>query len=297
VYATNRGRNDLVLLDLQGGEEEVVPGFADDWMPAIAPDASQVVFVSDRWGERLDLWALPLSDGQPAGPPRRLTDHPGDASHPVFSPDGRWIAYYRIVGQERDIWILSTTDLTVTRFTDDPASDIQPAWSPDGSKLAFSSERDGRPGIWAAGVSGGLPSGDPRRVSPREVAAFAPSWSPDGRTIAFIGTMGSDLEVWLTAADGGGEARKLTQGAEAGRIRWDAATGALLVTGSWGEDHVSLRRVDVSGDGLPGVPLFDLGENGVYPMFDVTPDGRFVALFRQQVSGDIWVHESDKSVF
>ena len=54
-------------------------------------DSRNIVYVSDA-GANPDLYIIPaLGDDTP----RRLTDSAGDENSPVFSPDGKWIAYYR----------------------------------------------------------------------------------------------------------------------------------------------------------------------------------------------------------
>jgi len=104
---------------------------------AVAPDGNQLAFGSDRDGGRFDLWVQPLQEGEPVGPPRRLTEGPRTESNPRYSPDGRWIAYYEISEDNRDIWIAPVSGGNPVQFTDHPAADVHPAWSPDGSLLAF----------------------------------------------------------------------------------------------------------------------------------------------------------------
>ncbi len=94
---------------------QVTDGDYDDSGAAWSPDGRQVVFVSNR-GEQpdaddnSDLWivdvpaagALGDEDG-PMPAPRRLTSNPGPDGSPVWSPDGRLIAYTRSLEPEL-IW-------------------------------------------------------------------------------------------------------------------------------------------------------------------------------------------------
>ena len=122
-----------------------------------------MVYVSDQVKSPPDLWIQPLAaDGSPSGAARRLTNHPGTAAYPSYSPDGRSIAFRRALQGRRDISIVPAAGGPPAQFTSDAAVDIHPAWSPDGRRIAFVSERGGRSRIWAAPVADGRPASGPR---------------------------------------------------------------------------------------------------------------------------------------
>src|SRR5262249_29739941 len=56
--------------------------------PALAPDGESIVFVSNMSGRR-NLWLVPASGGWPV----QLTASDDRQESPVFSPDGKWIAF------------------------------------------------------------------------------------------------------------------------------------------------------------------------------------------------------------
>ena len=62
---------------------------------------------------------------------------------PSLSPDGRRIAFSRVVGSNWDIWLMDMRG-TMSRFTSDPALDFSPVWSADGRQIFFQSPREGR---------------------------------------------------------------------------------------------------------------------------------------------------------
>jgi Tol biopolymer transport system component len=53
--------------------------------------------------------------------------------NPSLSPDGRRVAFDRIVNGNRDVWLIETTRGALTRMTFEAASDFFPVWSPDGA--------------------------------------------------------------------------------------------------------------------------------------------------------------------
>jgi len=298
TYATRTAHTALRVRDLSSGKETILPGRWNDYMAAISPDGSKVVFSSLRSGKDTDLWVQSLDDGAPAGEPQRLTDEIGHASHPVFSPDGAWLAYYLVRGEERDIYTLPAAGGQPIRFTDDPANDLQPAWSPDATAIAFISEREGGYSIWVAPVDRGKPSGAARRLTGDEIKASAPAWSPDGAYIAFEGFRPGEAEVWMVPADGSAAAKQLTEGAVVSRIRWDRARGDLLTSGTWKSGQMTLRRVSpLTGESAQLDPPLVFGMEYGPALFDVTADGRFIVYSRSEYSGNIWLFEADTRVF
>jgi Tol biopolymer transport system component len=293
----------LVLLDLDSGQERTLEEDCSLEQPAISPDKSLLVYTANREGMRFDLWSQPLVDGAPHGSPRRLTDQEGNASHPVFSPDGRWIAYYRALGSSRNVWIVSSTGGRPYQITNHPAQEIQPTWSPDGAFLAFVSSRDSilpspntqTSQIWLVPVDEGRPSGPPRQLTSGDKSVTSPVFSPNGEEIAFICKKNAESDVWVVPIDGGSPPRRLTDGAGAGRLRWIGPPGdALLVSGNWRTSRDSLRKASVhDGRVTSFVPEIVFGIQTPFHNFDVSPDGRLICYTRQERKGSIWVLEAE----
>jgi Tol biopolymer transport system component len=303
AYATLLEDYHLVLADLESGDESILKEDCTKFQPAIAPDKSQLVFSSECEGTDFELWVQPLKEGTVLGRPQRLTYQPGDASHPAYSPDGKWVAYYQVLGKSRDLWIVSSAGGLPIQLTDHPAQDIQPSWSPDGSLLAFASEREetsekGQVGgvsqIWLLPVAKGRRGGSPRRLTGGEVAALVPVFSPDGSEIAFVGQTDSDSDVWIVSVDGKSSPRRITFGAVAGRIRWNPASNHIYVSGYWGTNRVSLNEVSPdTGQVRALVPEVVLGFGAPDPGFDISLDGRLLCHMSQERRGNIWMLEAE----
>jgi eukaryotic-like serine/threonine-protein kinase len=292
TYSTSKVASDIVVLARGPGRETKITGLREAESPSLEPQGRAVVFVSDRLG-RFDLWVQRLSEGQLSGVPQRLTDHVGSVSKPAWSRDGRWIAYHRVEGGQRDIWLVPSEGGSPNRFTDDLAPDIHPAWSPDGSEIAFVSERGGGGShVWTQAVSRGRPAGPPRRLTSGPVVDAAPVFSPDGRQVAFAraGDEGRG-EVWVVPAHGGKDRRVGTfSGVQ--RVRWETPA-TLLVSGHWDPPHVEIRRVRVAtGAQFSLDPTLLLGQNPGLVDFDISVDARLLAYAREERRGDIWVLEA-----
>ncbi len=298
AYSTQIENENLVLVNLEDGSETRIPGLHDDTMPSLARDGSWMVFVSTRWGGKRQLWAQDLAEGKPVGPARCLTEQPVGISHPALSPDGRWVAFYEKLEDQRHIYILPVAGGVPVRFTEDSADEIHPAWSPRGDRLAFVSDREGAPAIYIAPFAEGRRAGPTRRLTDAEIGAFAPSWSPDGTRIAFMALRDERSEVWVTLVDGSAEPTCLTLGADAFRVRWGGTNEELWVSGRWGECFHRLRRLSL-GDGRVSDPTPPLrfGDMTQFAFFDLSADGRLAVLARIRSAGNIWVVEARKGTF
>ena len=68
----------------------------------------------------------------------------------------------------------------LVQITNHAANDYHPKWSPDGDKIAFTSERDGKLGIWVVQSDGG----DPRLITNDLCDNYQVSWTPDSKKLA-----------------------------------------------------------------------------------------------------------------
>ncbi|HTY64327.1 MAG TPA: protein kinase [Acidobacteriota bacterium] len=298
-YATGIAGHYGILLNRRSEKQTMIPFADEDFMASVAPHGDRIVLVSSRSSEHRNLWIWDVVNGELVEPPRQITDNPDNAAHPAFSPDGRWIAYYRIIGEQRNIWVTSSMGGPQYQFTDDRADDFHPAWSPDGSELAFVSERAGTDHIWVGRVKEGKPLGPLQQLTSGRLEAMFPTWSPDGRLLAFAGCIDGQYEVWVVASDGKRPPRQITHGADVGCIRWDFSTGDLLANAAWGADRSTLWRVSLqTGAGQRISPPVEFGGRDEGGLFSVSQDGQFL-VFPQNgsKSGHIWILEATNGVF
>src|SRR5215471_19662130 len=101
------------------------PAFAE---PAIAPDGSEIAFVSGG-----DIWTVPSAGGEA----RLLVSNAANETHPVYSPDKTQLAFVSTRTGGGDIYVLTFATGDVRRVTYDDGPDQLDGWSRDGKYLYF----------------------------------------------------------------------------------------------------------------------------------------------------------------
>ena len=132
----------------QSAAPTAVPTFAE---PGISPDHSEIAFASGG-----DIWTVPVGGGVA----RLLVSHPASESRPLYSPDGKRLAFISTRTGGGDIYVLTFASGDLKRLTFDDAPDQLDAWSPDGKWVYFSSssrEIAGMNDVFRVSVDGGTP--------------------------------------------------------------------------------------------------------------------------------------------
>ena len=188
-------RSEIWMVPALGGVErklgEVIKGPAGPGGPGCAlswsPDGKSIAIV-DRTPPRgmSGIFLLSMASGEK----RKLTSPPdgylGDFT-PVFSPDGRAVAFFRIVNDSGsgDLYVLPVAQGgpqgAPRRVTFDEHDITGLDWTEDGRNLVFSSNRSGRSSLWMISAAGGMP----RRVPVTGENTSALSVSRTGNRLAY----------------------------------------------------------------------------------------------------------------
>ncbi|MDA7888517.1 S41 family peptidase [Akkermansiaceae bacterium] len=107
---------------------------APQWLryPAISPNGETIVFTHGA-----DLYTVPSSGGEA----RALTQHIAHDFQPVWSPDGKSIAFASNRHGNYDVFFISAKGGKATRLTFHSQNDIPTAFTPDGKHVIFESTR------------------------------------------------------------------------------------------------------------------------------------------------------------
>ncbi len=98
------------------------PHFMED--PAISPDGELISFIYDD-----DIWTVPFDGGEA----RRLTSTHSREYSPIFSPDGKWIAYGSNKSGQNNIYIIPVNGGKAEMICDQNLMVVD--WYPDGKSI------------------------------------------------------------------------------------------------------------------------------------------------------------------
>lgn len=271
-----------------GGDDRAGrPAFAE---PGISPDGREIAFVSGG-----DVWTVPTGGGEA----RLLVSHPATESRPLYSPDGRRLAFTSTRTGGGDVYVLDLTSGALTRLTWDDGPELVENWSPDGrfvyfasSSLDIASMND----VFRVPVDGGTPV---PVSAERYVNEFFSAPAPDGTRLALVArgvafaqwwrkghSHLDESELWLLA-EGATPAytRVLPRGAKQLWPMWSPDGRRLYVVSD--RDGVENLWV-VSLDGRPAEPLTRFRDGRVF-WPTITRDGRMIAFERDF---GVWVCET-----
>lgn len=159
VFESSRdGNREIYIANVETGElMRLTDHSADDGSPTWSPDGRRIAFVSLRNAPKgccfdcnTEIYVMD-SDG---GNVVRVTDNSVPDSAPVWSPDGRYIAFTSRDEDNSEIYVAEVDEGSVTRVTDNLSRDWNPSWLPDSQRLMFVSERDGNQEIYIVGIDG-----------------------------------------------------------------------------------------------------------------------------------------------
>jgi len=226
AYATLHTAPDVWMLDTASGAlSQLTSETTTEDYPRVSPDGSRLLFFSNRGGQE-QLWVQDLATGgleqvsrgnarQSAWSPDGNsvaygTDHglfvqdlmTGEvmvvrpdllASGPVFSPDGREVAFHgRLQQKSGDLYFpvrrsqlyrFDVEDVNTLRLIPTPEGDpSDPSWGAEGETIFFGVDRPGGVSLWVVD----LPTAELRQIPTQVADARHATVSPDGLSILFV---------------------------------------------------------------------------------------------------------------
>jgi Tol biopolymer transport system component len=157
---------------------------------SVSPDGKSILF--DLVG---DLYTLPIQGGQA----KRTTSGLPFDSQPVFSPDGKMIAFTSDRDGADNLWIANADGSDAKQLSKDKQGDfISPAWTPDGEYVLVSRNPEGlgTHEIWMYNIHGGSgvqvtkSSPTPATTPQQRLNFMGAIASPDGKYFYFARRVG-----------------------------------------------------------------------------------------------------------
>ena len=303
LYSTDRDESDLWSVNLDHPKESQLTSESGlELWPDIAPDGETVAFqathaTTDDIHNCLILAKSLKFDAAP-------TQLAPDGFAPLWSPDGRQVAFLRSINGINDLWTvhptggdakpLTTGGITFMGHTLLPYNRLQTQdfqWSPDSGRLLYCAKTSGVANVWQIGIDG---SGPTQLSENRDenMRIFNPTWSPDGERVAWLAVSTDQKQaswsIWLFAE---GQKRQIFQSdSMLGLVGWSQSGQELIMKSVPGKGGVSIVPVDVS---LSVISITD-GKQRALAQLETTyfqniklaPAGNQIAFVKRQDAAD-----------
>jgi serine/threonine protein kinase len=251
---TREVESELRWVDRKGNASEPLGPKSSEITASLSPDerlvATTRLVVSAR-EERLpgNIWLFDLRRGVSS---RFTLDGSRIDENPVWSPDGRAIAYasHRHLALA-EVRLQNATEPGEGRLLFNPVENFHPIdWSPDGKYLLLQGYGTGTGAdnidLWIVEPREGA---TPRAIVAQPQLQGQGQFSPDGKWLAYTSTESGRPEIYVSAFPSG-QARTQVSSSGGAQPRWRSDTRELFYVGPDG----TLMAVPLSVDGAPGTP-------------------------------------------
>jgi serine/threonine protein kinase/Tol biopolymer transport system component len=275
---TTVGKSRLVWFDRTGkeaselGERESYEGVYGNTSAevSLSRDGSRATVVVPGPTGQPDIWTFDISGGART----RLTFDPAGASAPIWSPDGRIVAFRSVRNGHQDLYAKASSGAgTDELLLSDGMSKIPESWSPDGRYILYY-VNGAAPNIQDVWV---LPLFGNRKPFPFIQSPFndrRSQFSLDGRWVAYQSNESRQWEVYVVPFPGpGGKWQISTAGGREPRWRRDGKELFYLAGNTL---MAAAVKADANRFAVGAVQrLFELrSPNNANEVYDVSPDGQ-----------------------
>ncbi len=255
------------------------PGVKD--YPAFSPDESRIAFAWDGGRQaqfaRRDIYVKEIGAGEPV----RLTTSLEDDILPDWSPDGRYIAFERVLPTHHDVYRVSAMGGSEQKIAETLTGT---SWWRDGKTLAVA-------GVPVPGNPGGiflvsLETGTRRRLTtaaPSTTDQY-PTFSPDGEAVAYLRSyVGmTEFDVFVVPVNGGTSKQVTFDRNRINGLTWTSDSREIVYSAIRAGVR-SLWRVAARGGGPQEIPS---GQNPSFPV--ISRSGHKLAWSDTFRDSNIW---------
>ena len=201
-------------IDVTPGDYDTPPidiGGSTDY--TFSQDGSELAFVRNTdpivaVSTNNDIFIVPLKNGKPAGETKRITANKATDNQPMYSPDGKHIAYRAMKrpGFEADKYVLTLFErgsgklIPLTESIDRSVGDV--AWARDGKSLYFATDNEGYRELYSVSIPEGKGTPAIKQITQKlYITEFG--LAPSGNQLVLCKTsIRQPAELWRIDGDG-----------------------------------------------------------------------------------------------
>lgn len=273
----------LLLTVCSGNEETGEQSVSNKALKPKIPFKGKIVIQSNMDGDN-EIYLLTKDKMQ------KLTDNTWEDEYPVWSPDGKKIAFTANPRGNYDIFIMNPDGTDITPLTNSPSNEGEPSWFPDGKNIAYAREIKKLLRKEAALFRVNLDTKNTKRIIPGYSKINAiPHISPTAPLIVFTGkrTFGWDVAVYDMRKN---EVEYLEEGGKSCRARFSPDGKKLAYVSSKADGKGDIWLMDP--DGSEKTRLTERDETFDYfPSW--SPDGKYI-VFNSSTKHD---HNADWKLY
>ncbi len=198
AYRSGGDLGNYAIYDREGGLVSPIPLSAVNGLTELALSKDGALLAFSRAGQASrDIWVLDLARSVS----RRFSFNPDGGEAPIWSPDGKYIAYVSSQGTVHNLYRKASSGAGSEELLLSSKQIIHPNdWSSDGRYLLYSIESDKGPfELWLLPDPGG-PAGMQRKSIPYLQTRFNTTtgqFSPDSRFVAYMSTESGRPEIYV----------------------------------------------------------------------------------------------------
>jgi len=292
VYTRALDYSNLWLYEFKqqtGNKKPVMKQLTQDFSlkdePNISPDGKWISYSTQN------VFKIPIEGGEPI----QLTFSDKGSFRPVWSPDGRTIAYFSYEGGEPKLWTMNADGTNPRKYNVSLIGDFGITWAP-GKKILYQ-----RPGNQNFHLLDPETEEETPLVQNDSVGyIFSPEYSPDGKKIAVSWNRleyGPILDP-LDSDRRGPFARGLWVISLTDSSQTRVSDLYMLLPVGWSPDGKSIYAIHyqnnilmkIPTNGGEPIPLINLSRQTAEA--DVSPDGKNIVVSLQETKSDIWIMEN-----
>ncbi|NIM58803.1 MAG: tetratricopeptide repeat protein [Candidatus Aminicenantes bacterium] len=285
-FKEKEGKHGMYIVSAEGGKpRKVYENYRDvrivNYRMSLSPDGKILAFSSVD-NKECHIHTISVDGGLP----KQLVE--AQAREPVFSPDGKMIAYVDTKNLGRaggGLWVIPASG-GAPKLVANAGNASSPTWSPDGDMIAFLDLKSQQICTIPVGEDGAA-SGELVKIDIPEGTGGIMSlagWTPDNKIAAVFR---SHTEFGLyTLPSTGGKAALVSHGGYPGQPRWSPDGKRIFHTneldeGSGDWERLSLAVVPAEGGKVKTIPI-EFDEKMIKPSWgggnDVSPDGKTIVF-------------------